>query len=144
MKRALLSHAIVAFICAVIAVGFAYDGVFRIHVPSAGTSSSSCESIESEIGRHLAMVREDCDDVFIHSATVALSLKDAAGKALSPFLVYDRSGPDPVATWVGPNDLVVRLHDPDDIAYARSEMNGVRIRYRFDWLTLVQHPGGVQ
>jgi hypothetical protein len=140
VKRALLTHAIVAFVCAVIGAGFAYDGVFRMHVPSVETSSSSCESSQSEIGPRLAMVQENCDDVFIHSASVALSLRDSGGKALPPFLVYERSGPDPVANWMGPNDLVIRLHDPDDVTYARSEMDGVRIRYRFDWLTPVQHP----
>src|ERR1700761_1931931 len=100
MKRGLLTHAMVALVCAVVAVGFAYDGLFNARAPSTWTSSS-CDRSESEIGqqRPLAMVSVDCDDVFLHSSTVTLSLKDRNGKALAPFLIYERSGPDPVATW---------------------------------------------
>jgi hypothetical protein len=130
MKRALLTHAIVAVICAVVAIGLVYNMVFL-----SPTRLPSCDRSESEIGqsRHVAMVEVDCDDAFLHSSTVALSLMGADGKSSSPFLVYDPSGPAPVATWTAPNVLWIEVSDPESIQYARDEMNGIKIRYRLNW-----------
>lgn len=127
MKRALLTHAVVAFICAVVAIGLVYNMVFL-----SPTKLPSCDRSESEIGQptHVAMVEVDCDDVFVHSSTVALSLADAVGRPSSPFLVYDPRGPAPVVTWTAPNALLVDLSDPETIQYARDEMNGTKIKYR--------------
>lgn len=126
--RRLLTHVLVMIACALVGIGFAYNAYFL-----SPTEAAACDRYESEIGQNgqksILMVDGECGG-FANSSSISLSMKDAKGGISQPFLVYYRSGIDPIATWVEPNTLLVDLFDPDDIKYARDEMNGTTIRYR--------------
>jgi hypothetical protein len=128
---ALFTHGLVAGVCAVVVIGFAYNAYFL-----SPTKAAICDRNESEIGENgqgsVLMVDGECDGM-ASSSSITLSMKDAHGKISPPFLVYYRSGPDPAVTWTAPNTLLIDMADPETIQYARDEMNGIKIRYRMHW-----------